>query len=165
MLAQAEQADCAMAPAADMFEMGVKVQVLKKGSMFANRAHKLYDLYKTCASLEAIPPVEKKRLEQDILRTTVDAAWASTKAFFEKRDPAQIDRFGNLNSSFIGDADNPRIRLPGTGGEISAGGGAVWITMFQIPITRIDAKTNKVNTHRVDGSREISKGKTNAMYR
>ena len=29
---------------------------------------------------------------------------------------AQIDRFGNLNSSFIGDADNPRIRLPGTGG-------------------------------------------------
>jgi glutaconate CoA-transferase subunit B len=29
---------------------------------------------------------------------------------------AQIDRFGNLNSSFIGDSDNPRIRLPGTGG-------------------------------------------------
>ena len=29
---------------------------------------------------------------------------------------AQIDRFGNLNSSFIGDADNPKISLPGTGG-------------------------------------------------
>ena len=29
---------------------------------------------------------------------------------------AQIDRFGNLNSSFIGDADDPKIRLPGTGG-------------------------------------------------
>ena len=29
---------------------------------------------------------------------------------------AQIDRYGNLNSSFIGDADNPTIRLPGTGG-------------------------------------------------
>ena len=29
---------------------------------------------------------------------------------------AQIDRFGNLNSSFIGDAENPKIRLPGTGG-------------------------------------------------
>src|SRR5215468_12515785 len=29
---------------------------------------------------------------------------------------AQIDRFGNLNSSFIGPTDNPRIRLPGTGG-------------------------------------------------
>jgi len=29
---------------------------------------------------------------------------------------AQIDQYGNLNSSFIGDADNPKVRLPGTGG-------------------------------------------------
>ncbi|MGB0086742.1 MAG: CoA-transferase [Rhodomicrobiaceae bacterium] len=29
---------------------------------------------------------------------------------------AQIDRHGNLNSSFIGDPANPKIRLPGTGG-------------------------------------------------
>lgn len=29
---------------------------------------------------------------------------------------AQIDRFGNLNSSFIGDPDNPKTRLPGSGG-------------------------------------------------
>ncbi len=40
--------------------------------------------------------------------------------------------------------------LPGGGGEISAGGGSVWITMFQIPITRIDAKTDKV-THQYAG--------------
>jgi glutaconate CoA-transferase, subunit B len=29
---------------------------------------------------------------------------------------AQIDQYGNLNSSFIGDPLNPKIRLPGTGG-------------------------------------------------
>jgi glutaconate CoA-transferase subunit B len=29
---------------------------------------------------------------------------------------AQIDQFGNLNSSYIGDPANPKIRLPGTGG-------------------------------------------------
>jgi len=29
---------------------------------------------------------------------------------------AQIDRHGNLNSSFIGDPQNPKVRLPGTGG-------------------------------------------------
>ncbi len=29
---------------------------------------------------------------------------------------AQIDKHGNLNSSFIGDAENPTARLPGTGG-------------------------------------------------
>jgi glutaconate CoA-transferase, subunit B len=29
---------------------------------------------------------------------------------------AQIDKWGNLNSSFIGDAEHPKIRLPGSGG-------------------------------------------------
>src|SRR5690349_20949224 len=29
---------------------------------------------------------------------------------------AQVDQFGNLNSSFIGDPKNPKTRLPGTGG-------------------------------------------------
>ncbi|HHZ75678.1 MAG TPA: 3-oxoadipate--succinyl-CoA transferase subunit B [Rhodospirillales bacterium] len=29
---------------------------------------------------------------------------------------AQIDRYGNLNSSFIGSPENPSVRLPGTGG-------------------------------------------------
>ncbi len=29
---------------------------------------------------------------------------------------AQIDRHGNLNSSFIGDSDKPAVRLPGSGG-------------------------------------------------
>ena len=29
---------------------------------------------------------------------------------------AQIDRYGNLNSSFIGAPENPSVRLPGTGG-------------------------------------------------
>jgi glutaconate CoA-transferase subunit B len=29
---------------------------------------------------------------------------------------AQIDKFGNLNSSYIGEVENPKIRLPGTGG-------------------------------------------------
>ena len=29
---------------------------------------------------------------------------------------AQIDQYGNLNSSFIGDPEHPKTRLPGTGG-------------------------------------------------
>ena len=29
---------------------------------------------------------------------------------------AQIDQYGNLNSSFIGDPEKPKTRLPGTGG-------------------------------------------------
>jgi glutaconate CoA-transferase, subunit B len=36
---------------------------------------------------------------------------------------AQVDRFGNLNSTVIGDYDNPKTRLPGAGGapEIALG--------------------------------------------
>ena len=40
---------------------------------------------------------------------------------------AQVDRFANLNSTVIGDYDNPRTRLPGAGGapEIAANCGEV----------------------------------------
>lgn len=34
--------------------------------------------------------------------------------------------------------------LPGGGGEIAVGAGSVWVTMMQIPLTRIDVATNKV---------------------
>jgi virginiamycin B lyase len=36
------------------------------------------------------------------------------------------------------------VGVPGTGGEIAAGEGSVWVTIFQFPISRIDAMTNKV---------------------
>ncbi len=34
--------------------------------------------------------------------------------------------------------------IPGGGGEVSFGGGGLWVTVFDIPITFIDAKTNTV---------------------
>ena len=64
MLAAAEQADVAMAPAADMFEMGVKVQVLKRGTMSAMRAAKLYEIYRTCTGLDDIPPMPANPLKK-----------------------------------------------------------------------------------------------------
>ena len=36
------------------------------------------------------------------------------------------------------------LGIPGTGGEIAFGGGSVWATAFQIPITQIDVATNTV---------------------
>jgi PfaD family protein len=92
LLAQAEQADTAMAPAADMFEMGVKVQVLKRGTMFPMRAAKLYELYRAYPGLEALPVADRSMLEKNYFRTTLEGAWESTQDFFMKRDPAQIER-------------------------------------------------------------------------
>ena len=92
MLAQAEQADVAMAPAADMFEMGVKVQVLKRGTMFAMRAAKLYELYRTCNSLDEISAPERAALEKNYFRAPLAEIWQQTRTFFLKRDPAQVER-------------------------------------------------------------------------
>ncbi len=92
MLAQAEQADVIMAPAADMFEMGVKVQVLKRGTMFAMRAAKLYELYRTCARLEDLPAAERAALEKNLFRAPLEEIWAQTRVYFQERDPSQVER-------------------------------------------------------------------------
>jgi PfaD family protein len=92
MLAQAEQADVAMAPAADMFEMGVKVQVLKRGTMFPMRAGKLYELYRSFASLEALPAAERAALEKNLFHVNLEEVWRQTREYFLSRDPAQVVR-------------------------------------------------------------------------
>jgi trans-AT polyketide synthase, acyltransferase and oxidoreductase domains len=92
MLAEAQQADIAMAPAADMFEMGVKVQVLKRGTLFAMRAAKLYDLYRSHDSLDQIPASDRAVLEKTVFRAPIETIWEQTKNYFEKRDPSRIAR-------------------------------------------------------------------------
>jgi PfaD family protein len=92
MLAQAEQADVLMAPAADMFEMGVKVQVLKRGTMFAMRAAKLYELYRTHARLEDLPAAERAALEKNLFRAPLEEIWTQTRVYFMERDPRQVER-------------------------------------------------------------------------
>ncbi|MFC1857733.1 PfaD family polyunsaturated fatty acid/polyketide biosynthesis protein [Thermodesulfobacteriota bacterium] len=95
LLAQADMADVVMAPAADMFEMGVKLQVLRRGTFFPMRAQKLYDFYNTCNSIEEIPAAEREKLEKQIFLKSLDTIWEETKAFFEDRDPSQIERAQN----------------------------------------------------------------------
>jgi PfaD family protein len=73
-----------------MFEMGVKVQVLKRGTMFAMRAQKLYDLYKTYTSWDAIPAAERVQVEKTQFRMGFDEVWALTRDFWGKREPAQL---------------------------------------------------------------------------
>jgi trans-AT polyketide synthase/acyltransferase/oxidoreductase domain-containing protein len=90
MLAKAGMADVMMAPAADMFEMGVQVQVLHGSTLFAVRSKKLYELYKKYPALQAIPAAERDKVEKKILRTTFDDAWESTRAFWAQRDPREV---------------------------------------------------------------------------
>jgi trans-AT polyketide synthase/acyltransferase/oxidoreductase domain-containing protein len=92
MLAQAGIADIMMAPAADMFELGVEVQVLKRGTFFGVRAKKLLELYRGYDSLDAIPADEQARLEKDILRTSIAEGWRDTAKFWQERDPREVDK-------------------------------------------------------------------------
>jgi PfaD family protein len=92
MLSEASQADVTMAPAADMFEMGVKVQVLKRGTMFPLRAAKLYELYSTYDRLEDIPEKQKKILERDFFGRSLHDEWQHTKDYFARMEPKQIER-------------------------------------------------------------------------
>jgi glutaconate CoA-transferase, subunit B len=60
---------------------------------------------------------------------------------------AQIDRFGNLNSTVIGDYARPRVRLPGAGGapEIATYAHEVLVVMKQTPrsfVARLDFRTS-----------------------
>src|SRR5215212_7995727 len=63
---------------------------------------------------------------------------------------AQIDRFGNINTTVIGDYASPRTRLPGSGGacEIAINARQVFVIMRQSArsfVERIDFRTSPVN--------------------
>ena len=95
VLAQAGMTDIMMAPASDMFEMGVKLQVLKKGSLFPLRAQKMYDLYTTYECWEDIPEKERSVMEKTVLKDSFNGIWEKCVQFFQERDPEQITRANN----------------------------------------------------------------------
>jgi len=96
LLAQMDMTEVAMAPAGDMFEMGARVQVLKRGSLFAMRAQKLYELYTRYNAWEELPPPEREKLEKTVFKRDFDSIWNDTVKFFMERDPRQVER-GNAN--------------------------------------------------------------------
>jgi glutaconate CoA-transferase subunit B len=53
---------------------------------------------------------------------------------------AQLDRFGNINTTVVGDYENPKVRLPGGGGapEIASSCGEIFITLKQAPRAMVE---------------------------
>lgn len=92
MLAEAGPADVAMAPAGDMFEMGAKVQVLKRGSLFSARASRLHELYKRYNSIEEMPGETAAAVEREIFRQDLASVWRQTREYFLLRRPEEADR-------------------------------------------------------------------------
>jgi len=91
MLAQAGFADVGMAPAGDMFEQGAEVQVLKRGTLFPQRAGRLREWYRRYDTIDQLTTDERAELDR-ILGQPVDQVWASCEQFFAARDPGQLER-------------------------------------------------------------------------
>lgn len=90
MLQKAGPQDCEMAPAGDMFEIGTKIQVLRRGTLFAARGNRLYDLYRRLDSLDQIPDRERAEIEEKFLGRSIEAVWEETAGYYARAAPAEL---------------------------------------------------------------------------
>lgn len=87
MLVELNVQDTAYAPAGDMFELGAKVQVARRGLFFPARANKLYELYQRHGSLEEIDIKTRQQIQEKYFRRSFDDVWAETKAYYSRARP------------------------------------------------------------------------------
>ncbi|MFH9400793.1 PfaD family polyunsaturated fatty acid/polyketide biosynthesis protein [Streptomyces sp. NPDC017638] len=92
LLAEAGPTDVAMAPAADLFEQGGTVQVLTRGTRFAQHAGYLHRLYRDHDGLDALPAHHVRRLERSVLGRPVNEVWEETAAYLRARAPQELGR-------------------------------------------------------------------------
>lgn len=79
MLNNMDIQDTVSAPAGDMFEIGARIQVLRKGLFFPARANKLYDLYRRHQSLEEIDENTKKQIQEKYFKRSFESIYEEAK--------------------------------------------------------------------------------------
>ncbi|RKZ83386.1 MAG: malonyl CoA-ACP transacylase, partial [Candidatus Parabeggiatoa sp. nov. 1] len=84
--------DTDYAPAGDMFEIGAKVQVVRKGVFFPARANKLYDLYRHYNSLDEIDNKTKQQIQDKYFHRSFEEVYAETKAYYSQHLPEEIKK-------------------------------------------------------------------------
>jgi trans-AT polyketide synthase/acyltransferase/oxidoreductase domain-containing protein len=86
LLQEANVQDTEYAPAGDMFELGAKVQVLKKGLFFPARANKLYDLYRNFKSIDDIDEKTKKQLQDRFFKRSFNEIFDDCKSYYPSQE-------------------------------------------------------------------------------
>jgi len=79
--------DTDYAPAGDMFELGARVQVLKKGVFFPARANKLFELYSQHESWESIDLKTRETLENRYFRRPMTEVWQEIRTTVGREKP------------------------------------------------------------------------------
>jgi trans-AT polyketide synthase, acyltransferase and oxidoreductase domains len=92
MLQDINVQDTDYAPAGDMFEMGAKIQVMKKGVFFPARANKLYNLWRENDALTCLDPQTAKHIQDKYFRRSFEEVYAETSQHYLALMPAEIDK-------------------------------------------------------------------------
>ena len=92
MLQDINVQDTDYAPAGDMFELGAKVQVVRKGVFFPVRANKLYELWKNHNSLEEIDGKSRAKIEEKYFKRSFEEVYEETRAYYLKTAPHEIEK-------------------------------------------------------------------------
>lgn len=89
LLQQMNVQDTEYAPAGDMFELGAKVQVLKKGLFFASRANKLYELYRQHNSIDEIDEKTRVQIQEKYFKRSFEQVYEDIRAYYP---PAELQK-------------------------------------------------------------------------
>ncbi len=82
--------DTAYAPAGDMFEIGARVQVARRGLFFPARANKLYELYQRFGSIEEIDERTRQQIQEKYFQRSFDEVWNETRSYYLRAAPERL---------------------------------------------------------------------------
>lgn len=90
MLSKVQTHDIDYAPFSDLFELGGKVQVVRKGSFFSSRAQRLFELWQRFNSLNELDAGLIYQLENNYFRKSLDDVWRDVYAHYQENNPQEI---------------------------------------------------------------------------
>lgn len=92
LLQELEIQDTDYAPAGDMFELGARVQVAKRGLFFPARANKLYELYTRHRCLEEIDAKMQTQIQERYFQRSFGEVWNETSRYYSQVMPQKMSK-------------------------------------------------------------------------
>lgn len=93
--------DTDYAPSGELFEMGSKIQVLKKGIFFPARANKLAQLYARHDSLAALDTETRRLLETRYFKRSLESVFDEVRATYPGPDLERAERMPKQRMSMV----------------------------------------------------------------
>lgn len=90
VLVKIQTHDVDYAPFSELFELGGKVQVVRKGSFFSSRAQRLFELWQRFNSLNELDAGLIYQLENNYFRQSVDDVWRDVYSYYQEHNPQEI---------------------------------------------------------------------------